>query len=382
MYTTVITNCRLLSPGKDIAHGSLLIEDGFIKEVAEGNVPVPAGAKIIDGEGLTAMPGFIDLHCHGRNGFDFCDGFSGNVQAIGEGKLAEGVTTLLPATLTLSEDVLKDSLSAIAACDQKSTCRIPGVHLEGPFINPECAGAQNTAFVRCPDVAEVARLNKVFPINKISFAIESAGGVQFVSDMLQCGIVPSSTHSSAGYDVFLKAYAAGLRNLSHFCNQMSPLHHRDIGLVGAGLLYKDVFVELICDKLHISPPMIQLVFNTKGADNIMLITDAMRASGMPDGEYSLGGLPVTVADGAARLKDSGALAGSTLQMAEAFKNICEVTGLPQSELIKSTAASAAGAMNWHDRGFLMPGFLADIVLLDKNFKVRKTLVGGEIRFEN
>jgi N-acetylglucosamine-6-phosphate deacetylase len=222
----------------------------------------------------------------------------------------------------------------------------------------------------------------VFPVKKITFAIEAAGGVQFVSDMLQCGIVPSCTHSSAGYDVFLKAYAAGLRNLSHFCNQMSPLHHRDIGLVGAGLLYKDVFVELICDKLHISSPMIQLVFNTKGADNIMLITDAMRASGMPDGEYSLGGLPVAVADGAARLKDSGALAGSTLQMAEAFKNICEVTGLPQSELIKSTAASAAGAMNWHDRGFLMPGFLADIVLLDKNFKVRKTLVGGEIRYEN
>ena len=380
MYT-VIEKCRLISPDVEIAEASIVIENNRIIQVMPGKITPPAGAKIIDADGLTAVPGFIDLHCHGRNSYDFCDGSAAGVRAIAENKLAEGVTTLLPTTLTVSEKDLSDSLSAIAAYDQKSGCRIPGVHLEGPFINVKAAGAQNPAFVRLPDAEEVDRLNAVFPVKKITFAIEEANGIAFVGEMLKLGIVPSCTHSKASYDIFKQAHAAGLRNLSHFCNQMTPLHHRDIGLVGAGLLHKDVFAELICDKLHISPAMIQLVFSVKGADKVILISDAMRASGMPDGEYDLGGLPVMVADGAARLKEGGALAGSTLQLATAFKNICEVTGIAPSELIKSTSASAAAAMGWLDRGSLMPGYLADIVLLDNEFNVRKTLVDGEVRFE-
>ena len=378
---TLIENCRLISPDVEIAEASILIDGEKIVEVAPGKISVPAGSKVIDGAGLTAVPGFIDLHCHGRNSFDFCDGSAQGAKAIAEGKLAEGVTTLLPTTLTVSEADLTESLRAIAAYDQKSGCRIPGVHLEGPFINVKAAGAQNPAFVRQPDAAEVDRLNAVFPVKKITFAIEENNGIGFVGEMLKRGIVPSCTHSQAKYEVFKMAHEAGLRNLSHFCNQMTPLHHRDIGLVGAGLLHKDVFAELICDKLHISPAMIRLVFSVKGADKVILISDAMRASGMPDGEYDLGGLPVMVADGAARLKEGGALAGSTLQLATAFKNICEVTGIRPCELVKATSASAAAAMGWLDRGYLMPGYLADIVLLDADFNVCKTLVGGEVRYE-
>lgn len=380
MYT-VVEKCRLISPDVELAEASVLIENDRIIQVTPGKITPPVGAKVIDAEGLTAVPGFIDLHCHGRNSFDFCDGSADGVRAIAENKLAEGVTTLLPTTLTVSEKDLADSLSAVAAYDQKTGCRIPGVHLEGPFINVKAAGAQNPAFVRVPDAAEVDRLNSVFPVKKITFAIEEANGIAFVGEMLKRGIVPSCTHSKASYEIFKQAHDAGLRNLSHFCNQMTPLHHRDIGLVGAGLLHKDVFAELICDKLHISPAMIKLVFSVKGADKVILISDAMRASGMPDGEYDLGGLPVMVADGAARLKEGGALAGSTLQLATAFKNICEVTGMAPSELVKSVSWSAASAMGWNDRGCLMPGYLADIVLLDKNFVVQKTLVGGEVRYE-
>ncbi|MBQ9786759.1 MAG: N-acetylglucosamine-6-phosphate deacetylase [Lentisphaeria bacterium] len=378
---TLIENCRLISPDVEIAEASILIENEKIIQVAPGKISAPAGCRVIDAAGLTAVPGFIDLHCHGRNSFDFCDGSAEGAKAIAENKLAEGVTTLLPTTLTVSEADLADSLAAVAAYDQKTGCRIPGVHLEGPFINVKAAGAQNPAFVRVPDAAEVDRLNKVFPVKKITFAIEEAKGIEFVGEMLKRGIVPSCTHSQAKYEVFKMAHDAGLRNLSHFCNQMTPLHHRDIGLVGAGLLHKDVFAELICDKLHISPAMIQLVFSVKGADKVILISDAMRASGMPDGEYDLGGLPVMVADGAARLKEGGALAGSTLQLATAFKNICEVTGMPEKELIKATSASAAAAMGWLDRGALMPGYLADIVLLDSDYTVQKTFVGGDLRFE-
>ncbi len=380
MYT-LIKNCRLVSPGVEIPVASILIDGDKIVEISAGKSAAPAGAHIIDAEGLTAVPGFIDVHCHGRNSFDFCDGSASGSAEIAVNKLAEGVTTLLPTTLTVSEADLADSLRAVAAYDQKSGCRIPGVHLEGPFINVKCAGAQNPEFVRVPDAAEVDRLNAVFPVAKITYAIEEEKGVAFTGEMLRRGIVPSCTHSAAKYSVFKEAYDTGLRNLSHFCNQMTPLHHRDIGLVGAGLLHKDVFAELICDKLHISPEMIKLVFQIKGADQVILITDAMRAAAMPDGEYSLGGLPVLVSGGAARLKEGGALAGSTLQLATAFKNVCEVTGLPMCEAVKSTSASAARSLGLNDRGFLQPGYLADIVLMTDDFTVRKTLVGGEVRFD-
>ena len=377
---TVIENCRIISPDVEIAEGSILIENNRIIQVSPGKISVPAGSKVIDAAGLTAVPGFIDLHCHGRNSFDFCDGSAEGAKAIAENKLAEGVTTLLPTTLTVSEADLADSLAAIAAYDQKTGCRIPGVHLEGPFINVKAAGAQNPAFVRVPDAAEVDRLNAVFPVKKITFAIEEANGINFVGEMLKRGITPSCTHSQAKYEVFKMAHDAGLRNLSHFCNQMTPLHHRAIGLVGAGLLHLDVFAELICDKLHIDPAMIKLVFQTKGADKVILITDAMRAAGMPNGEYDLGGLPVVVADGAARLKEGGALAGSTLQLATAFKNVVEVTGLPLSQAVKATSLSAAMSLKLFDRGRIEPGYLADIVMLDDDFTVCRAMVGGCVRY--
>ena len=380
MYT-LIENAHIVSPALDIACGSLLIKDGIIVQVSAGAHAAPAGSKRIDACGKLTVPGFIDLHCHGRNNFDFCDGDASGVQTIAENKLSEGVTTLLPTTLTVSHEQLAASLAAIAKCDQSRSCRLPGVHLEGPFINPKCAGAQNPAFVRLPDAAEVDKLNEIFPVKKITFAIEVENGIAFTSQMLERNITPSCTHSGAKYADFAAAHQAGLRNLSHFCNQMTPLHHRDIGLVGAGLLHLDVFAELICDKLHIDPAMIKLVCQTKGFDHVILITDAMRAAGMPDGEYDLGGLPVKVFDGAARLKEGGALAGSTLQLATAFKNVAEVTGAPLSEVVKSTSLSAAASLKLNDRGRLEPGYLADIVLLEDDFTVSATLVDGEVRYQ-
>lgn len=381
MYT-LIKNAHIVSPDLEIAAGTILIENDRITAVSAGNIDVPAGAGVIDAAGKMVVPGFIDVHCHGRNNYDFCDGDAAGTQLIAEKKLEEGVTTLLPTTLTVSHEQLCQALLAVSKCDPNRGCRMPGVHLEGPFINPKSAGAQNPAFVRLPDAGEVDRLNAVYPVKKITYAVEVSGGAGFTSAMLARGITPSCTHSAAKYSDFVAAHDAGLRNLSHFCNQMSPLHHRDIGLVGAGLLHRDVYAELICDKLHIDPAMIKLVFQTKGADKVVLITDAMRAAGMPDGEYDLGGLPVIVSGGAARLKDGGALAGSTLQLATAFKNVCEVTGLPLSQAVKATSLSAALSLKLFDRGRIEPGYLADIVMLDGDFNVVTTMVGGEVRFRN
>lgn len=377
---TLIKNCRLVSPDLDLADASILIEAGKITGTFSGTA-LPAADRVIEASGLTAMPGFVDVHCHGRNNFDFCDALVDGVNTIAREKLAEGVTTLLPTTLTLPETDLAATLKSVAAYDGRG-CKLPGVHLEGPFINPKCTGAQNPAFVRKPDVEEVKRLNAIYPVLKVSFAVEEEGGDRLCEELRNLGITPSCVHSAASYGQFKAGYAKGLRNLSHFCNQMTPLHHRDIGLVGAGLLNDGVFIEFICDKLHVSPDMIALVFKVKDAGHIQLISDAMRASGMPNGEYTLGGLPVIVQGGAARLKEGGALAGSTLQIMDALRNVAEITSLPLKELVKSTSFAQAQALGLSGIGKLEPGYQADIVLLTKEFKVSKTLVDGEIRYEN
>ncbi len=376
---TLIKNCRLVSPDLDLTGASILIESSKIIGIyQEGSLP--HADQELNASGLIAMPGFVDVHCHGRNNFDFSDAKSEGVNLIAHEKLAEGVTTLLPTTLTLSQEDLIGAVKAIATYNGKG-CKLPGIHLEGPFINPKCAGAQNGAYVRNPDIEEIKRLGAIYPILKVSFAIEQAGAPQLCEELCNLGIAPSCAHSAANYAQFQSGYTKGLRNLTHFCNQMTPLHHRDIGLVGAGLLNDGVYVELICDKLHVCPEMIALVFKTKATNHIQLISDAMRASGMPNGEYTLGGLPVVVRDGAARLKENGALAGSTLQIMDALRNVAEITQLPLKELVKSTSLAQAQALGLKGIGKLEPGYQADIVLLDNNLNVKKTLVDGKIRYE-
>ncbi len=376
----MIKNARIISAGVDIDNGVLTAVDGKIVSVGK-TAPENFDGEIIDAAGNYLMPGFIDSHCHGGVNYDFCDADAKGAAKIAIHKLSEGVTTLLPTTLTVSEENLVDALKSIAEYDQTSGAKIPGVHLEGPFISAKCLGAQNPAFVRAISIDEVDRLDAVFPVKKVTFAVEEQGGEKFIADLKQRKMVPSCTHSQASYTAFTAAHQAGLRNLSHFCNQMTPLHHRDIGLVGAGLLHDDVFAELICDTLHISVPMIKLTFKVKGADKVMLISDAMRAAGMPEGEYTLGGLPVIVKDGAARLKEGGALAGSTLLINTALKNVYEITGLPLSEVVKSATSTPAASLGMDDIGKLEAGMLADMVILDKNFKVLQTFVNGECRYK-
>ncbi len=380
--STLIKNIRLVSPDVDEKNAAILVNGSKIADVFCDGDALPSADTVVDGQGMTAVPGFIDVHCHGRSGVDFCDATQEAMDTIAMDKLSEGVTTLLPTTLTLPEDQLAAAMQTAKAYVAKGApgCKVPGVHLEGPFINPKCLGAQNPDFVRTPDIKEVMRLNDIFPVKKISYAVEMENGPRFAAELLANGITPSCVHSASTYAQFMAAYSHGLRNLSHFCNQMTALHHRDIGLVGAGLMHNDVFIEFICDKLHICPDMIKLVFQIKGTEHIQLITDAMRASGLPDGPSELGGLPVIVKNGEARLASNGALAGSTLQMATALKNITEVTGLPLKETVKCSSWNQARALNMPGLGKLAPGYAADIVLMNDAFQVKQVFVDGTCKF--
>ncbi|MBO4632741.1 MAG: N-acetylglucosamine-6-phosphate deacetylase [Lentisphaeria bacterium] len=379
----LLTNCHLISPDQNFNGSSILIENGFVRRIYAAGDALPAADRVIDVKGAMTVPGFIDVHCHGKSGVDFCDAEDQAIEKIGVDKLKEGVTSYLPTTLTLPEDLLAKALRTAANYTAKGVkgCKLPGVHLEGPFINPKCLGAQNPDYVREPDIEMVRRLAKIYPVKKVSYAVEMPHGAEFAAELIAEGIQPSCAHSGAKYGEFLAAYEHGLHALTHFCNQMTPLHHRDIGLVGAGLMHQDVYVEMICDKLHLCPDMIKLIFSRKDINHILLITDAMRAAGMPDGESSLGGLAVIVKDGAARLASNGALAGSTLQICDALRNVYEITGLPLEQLIRTTSLNQACSLGLEKVGRIAPGYCADIVILNDRFKVQKTFVDGELRYE-
>ena len=379
MSTTLIKNAHIISPDCDLANAAVLIADGIIKQIFAPGDALPQADETVDIANKMLMPGFIDVHTHGRSGYEFTDGNLDHLKTMCKDKLSEGVTSWLPTTLTLGNEALANALKNADEYTKSGAigAKVPGVHLEGPYINEKCLGAQNPAFVRKPDVEEVKALDSIYKVLKVSYAVEVEGGSKFSSELLAAGITPSCVHSQATYKEFLAGYDHGLRNLSHFCNQMTALHHRDIGLVGAGLRHSEVFIEMICDKIHLCSDMIKLIFQLKDINHILLITDACQAAGMPDGEYEIGGLPLILKDGAARLASNGALAGSVLVMNKALKNVYEITGLPLSQLVKTTSWNQACSLNLSKLGRIEPGYCADLAVLDDEFEVCKVWVDGK-----
>ncbi len=375
--TTLIRNIRLVSPDLEIANGALLLENGRIREVFTPDQPLPAADNVIDGGGRTAMPGFFDIHSHGADGHDIGDNTAESVRHIARRKLQEGVTTWLPTTLTQSPATLLEIASHCAAyMAAPESCRVPGLHVEGPFINPANAGAQNPEFVRPPDFAELEKLHQTAPVRIVSLAPEMPGALDLIRAATGQGIVCSAAHTSAKAADIEKAKEAGLTHLTHFGNAMTGLHHREIGVVGTGLVDDSLMLELICDGIHLSPDMLKLVFKLVPIERLMLITDSMAASWMGDGEVSLGGLPVVVKNGAARLKSNGSLAGSALRYNEGVRNIAQLTGLPLHQIVKATSWNQARSLGLDGFGKLEPGYHADVVLLEEDFSVWKTLIAG------
>ncbi|MDO5581957.1 MAG: N-acetylglucosamine-6-phosphate deacetylase [Planctomycetia bacterium] len=375
-----IKNCRLVTPGLDRGWCSLRAEGDRIVEIGE-DLPIRESDEIIEAQGLIAMPGFIDIHSHGRSRVDFCDATPEAMKTLGRDKLQDGVTGFLVTTLTVSAETLRQVCREATAYaqDPDAGATMLGVHLEGPFINAECAGAQNPEYLLKPDIKLVDDLNAIAPIRKVSYSPELEGAIEFTRELVQRGIVASAAHSSAEYECFEEARAAGLTHITHFCSMITPLHHLRFGMVGGGLLAPEVYVEIICDGIHMLDQMMDLIARVKGPERIMLITDSMMAAGCPDGAYSLGGLPVRVANGCARLL-TGQIAGSTLVYYKGFQRFARATRLPLCEAVRTTSLNQAESLGIPDRGRLQEGYFADIVLTNGKLEPQITIVNGKIKW--
>lgn len=375
----LIVNARIVSPGLDLAKASVLIDGDRIESILEGG-NLPSSPDRIDAAGKLLMPGFIDIHSHGADGCDTGDDSLESLRHIARRKLQEGVTTWLPTTLTLPREKLRSIAAKVASFQvQGGLTRCPGLHVEGPFINRKMAGAQNPQFVRPPDFAEIEELHAIAPVKILSLAPELPGALELIQGCQALGILCSAAHTAATAAQISAACDAGLSHLTHFGNSMSPLHHREIGAVGAGLLDDRLMLEVIADGVHLSPDMLRLIFKVVPIHRLMAVTDSIAASWIVDGEVRLGGLDVVVKDRVARLKDGEALAGSTLLANEALRLLFETTGLPLSELTKVMSWNQACALGLDHVGRIAAGYLADLVLLNNDFSVAKTFVGGEER---
>ena len=384
MQKTLIVNAHVISPGVDIENATVSIENGRISKVSKGEVSRKGAGTVVDAGGKYLMPGFIDVHTHGAATFDFCDADPQAIFEFAKAKLAEGVTTFLPTTLTVShEELLASARNLKAYADAGMPyAKTPGIHLEGPFINVKCCGAQNPAFVRKPDIKEVREIARTYPVKLVSYAVETEGGAAFAAQCFKAGIVPSVGHTAAKMKDLAAAYKKGLRHMTHFCNQMTPLHHREIGMVGAGFLVEDLNTEVICDKIHLCPDMLRLVFTRRSLEHIQIITDSLRCSHCKDGySFTMGGLEVRLENGEARLVKGGNLAGSTLWMGNGLKNVHEVAGIALKDLVRTTSWNQAIELGWgSELGKIEKGFAADLVIIDKKtWKPAAVFIDGEQR---
>ncbi|MBL8519468.1 MAG: N-acetylglucosamine-6-phosphate deacetylase [Betaproteobacteria bacterium] len=361
---------NVLTPGGLVAGRLEIGEDGRVAAVR--GAPLAESAAR-DGSDPLLVPGFIDLHVHGGSGRDIMEGGDA-ARAVARCHAAGGTTALLATTMTAPPEDIRAAFAALApVCSERraNEARVIGVHLEGPYINPGKLGAQPD--FACPiDLDEVRRLHAQAPIRVVTLAPEMDGHLAAIPALRDLGIRVQLGHSLAGYEDGVKALAQGAAGFTHLFNAMTGLHHRQPGLSGAALAHA-AYAEIIPDLLHVHPGAIRVAL--RAIPGLFCVTDSTAAAGMPDGDYRLGRHTVTKCMGGVRLPD-GTLAGSTLTMDQAFRNLVEVLNLDLADASRRVSTHAADFLGLTDRGRLVPGAWADIVVLDRDLKVCEVLVEG------
>ncbi|MEJ8306992.1 N-acetylglucosamine-6-phosphate deacetylase [Saccharibacillus sacchari] len=381
-------NARIVTPQGVVENGICEAMDGWIVSVSpsggeDGEEAGEAGnVRVIDANGGWLLPGFVDIHVHGGMGEDFMDaGNPGVLDTIARFHGSHGSTSMLATTMTATHAMIDSVLEAVWAYRSQSGMRgasIEGVHLEGPFISPQWPGAQNPEHISLPRTDWLEDWEARFPglIRQLTLAPEREGALDTIAWLRDHGITAALGHTDASYEEALAAVEAGLNHAVHTFNAMTPLHHRKPGTAGAVLGCDDIVAEVIADGIHVHPGAVKLLAKVKTDSNLVLVTDAMSAAGLGDGDYFLGDLPVVVKDGVA-LTQGGALAGSRLTMAEGFRFLVEQAGLSVERA--SDAASGAPARQagiYGTTGSIEPGKRADFVLMDAALELRGVWAEG------
>jgi len=317
----------------------------------------------IDIEGQKIIPGLVDIHTHGCAGVDTMDN---KLKEMSICHAKHGVTSYCPTTMTAM-------LSDVARLTDVDTSNIPGAnilgfHLEGPYISYEYKGAQNSKYIQKPDYKAFSQIKNV---SMVTVAPEVEGAMDFIK---QCKCVVSLGHTGADYDTAIKAIENGANCLTHTFNAMPPLHHRNPSVIGAAIA-KNIYVQVICDGLHIHPSVILMLYKTFGSDRMVVISDSMRATGLADGKYELGGQEVFVQGKEARLAD-GTIAGSVTPLIKSVKNLID-WGIPEEDAIQMASRTPAQLVK-ANKGILEVGYDADFVIVDNDFNVLKTIINGNI----
>jgi len=374
----------LLSPLERFSPGLIVIRDRRVETVGKrADVRIPAGAAHLDLSHLTLVPGFIEPHVHGCGGFDVMDVTAESMRTICQTLARHGTTSFLPTTVSAPEDLLSAAVERLAMLipQEFDGAQPVGIHLEGPFLNSHKRGTHQSASLRKPDPALLSKWLQTSrgQILLLTMAPELEGATALSGIARQSKIVVGMGHSDASYSESVSAIDAGTHYAVHTFNAMRPLSHRDPGIVGAVLADDRVFAEIIADGVHVAPEVVRIFSKAKGATRIILATDATSATGMPDGQYSLGGSKVQVLGGVCR-DSEGRLAGSTLTQDQALRNLLQWTDLKLDEALMALTVNPALALSLEARGRLEPGALADITLLDKNLQVERTFVSGKLVF--
>ena len=379
----IIKNVKVYTEEKLFQEGEIAIGNGRFQESSQ--ITEDKNQEVIDGEGCYAIPGLIDIHFHGCKGYDFCDGTKEAIAEIAKYEASVGVTGIAPATMTLPLEELTHILSVAAsykktaAQEQLPGADLLGINMEGPFISVEKKGAQDERnIISCNlEICQQFLVASEGLVKFIGIAPEKNNNALQVIQGMKHKVNLSLAHTNADYDTAKAAFDAGANHAVHLYNAMPPFTHRMPGVVGAVADSPHVNAELICDGVHIHPAVVRATFRMMGDDRMILISDSMRATGMPDGKYLLGGLEVEVVGNRATLVSNGALAGSATNLMDCMRTAVKKMGIPLETAVACATMNPAKALGeYKDYGSITPGKKADLVLLDSELNLKMVFKDG------
>lgn len=395
MSQLVIHSGTCITPMEVIKNSSILIEDGTIKQVDQGTKDsVTENSHLIDASGMYVIPGMIDVHVNGGKGANILDGTDQALQTMAEFHLKHGTTSMVPTIISSSTNKMIRALNLVETAmntPQSFKPKILGAHLEGPYISKAQKGAHNPAHIRSATPGDYQPLlDYVSTIRMVTAAPEISGVLKFAQLLKKHDIILSIGHSNATYPQVVSSVEAGFSLVTHIYSVMSSIRRKDLtripGVVESGLLLDELSVEVIGDNLHLPGSLIELIVKTKGIDKVILVTDAIRAAGMPDGTYYIGDIndnhSIVVEDGVAKTSDRQLLAGSTATMDICLNTLVSEAGLPLKDAVKTATLNPARLLGIENEyGIIASGKKADVVILDQDYRVQTVIVNGKIEYE-